>query len=101
MSVKVVLQNAKTQLEAQKKGVYSRAYESRIGELKPTLDDYVKVKTEEKMQAEAALTEAYTRAIESKKSEIETQAEFYATAQCVPVDNTIKELEKMIESAEE
>ena len=100
MSVKVVLENAKVQLEAQKKRIVAEAHDKKYAELKPSLDEYTKLKAQEKAEAEASLNASYQKAIASKEAEIEAQANLYANSEVAIIDNQISQLEEMIKNAQ-
>lgn len=101
MGVRIVLQNAKAQLEAQKQKVYQDAYNERYDELKPQIDAYTLEKKQEYDEAVVMLRGAYEEAVTAKKVECESLASGYAQMKMAVVDNSIAELNKMIEKAED
>ena len=100
MSVRIVLQNAKTQLEAQKQKVYNDAYQAKYADLKTQLDDYTIEKKREYDEAVLTLKAAFDEAINAKKAEFENLASSYADVQVSVIDKSISDLQVMIDNAE-
>lgn len=98
MSAKVILDNARTQLETQKKRTLIEAHDRRFAELKPELEEYTQKKAQEKADAEQALNESYQRAIAEKQAEIEMKASAYASSEAAVLDKQIMQLQSMIDS---
>lgn len=101
MSVKIVLQNAKAQLEAQKVKAYQEAYNEKYAELKPHIDTYSVEKKKEYDEAVVALKGAFDEAINAKKAEVESLSANYATVKVATIDNSIAELDAMISKAKD
>ena len=109
---KVILQNAKSQFEAQKQKVYKEAYDGKIAELKPDLDSYTAEKNQEYTQSIVTLKAAYDAAvaekrkacddaISAKKTEIESIASICASKRVSATENYISKLAEMIEGMED
>ena len=101
MGVRIILQNAKAQLEAQKQKVYQDAYSSKKEELKPQLDAYVVEKKKDYDDAVVRLKTAFDEAVSAKNKEVEALAASYASIKQSTIDNSIKELDEMIATAED
>lgn len=100
MSVKVILENAKAQLEAQKSKIYDEAKTTMIARLKPEYDTYVAQKKAERDEAIRTVTVAYENAIAEKRSSDEATACSYANAQTQAVVMSIERLNSMINDTE-
>jgi predicted component of type VI protein secretion system len=101
MSVKIVLQNAVAQLEAQKTKTFADAKAKKLTELTPTFDTYKQEQQAKYDEAVASLKTAFDKSITTKQEEIETQAKAYADVEVATIDNSITQLTKMIEAAED
>ena len=109
---KVILQNAKTQFEAQKQKVYKDAYDGKIAEMKSELDTFVAQKNQEYTQCINSLKTAYDEAvvekrkmcdeaISAKRNEIETTARMHADARVAATEQYIAKLAEMIDGMED
>lgn len=109
---KVILQNAKTQFEAQKQKVYKESYDAKVAEMKPDLDAFTAEKNQEYTQAIVSLKAAYDaavaekrktcdEAIAAKKAEVESTANIYASKRVAATDNFISKIEDMISEMED
>lgn len=109
---KVILQNAKTQFEAQKQKVYKDAYDGKVAEMKADLDAYTAEKNQEYTQAITSLKAAYDaavaekrktcdEAIAAKKAEVESTASIFASKKVAVTENYISKLEEMIAGMED
>lgn len=109
---KVILQNAKTQFEAQKQKVYKESYDAKVAEMKPDLDAFTAEKNQEYTQAIVSLKAAYDaavaekrktcdEAIAAKKAEVESTASIYASKRVAATDNFISKIEDMISEMED
>lgn len=101
MSVKIVLQNTVAQLETQKTKAYDEAKMLMLAQTKPILDEYRKTEQAKYEEAVTALKTALDNAIAEKQSEVEAQAKVYAETKVAKIDNSIAELKKLIETAED
>ena len=100
-ATKIVLQNAKAQLEAQKKTEYDNAYASKYAELKTQVDAFAAQKRQERDEAINQLTAAYNDAVEAKRKHCDDAinaqiATIDATAKNY-ADTRIAEIDKLIE----
>ena len=109
---KVILQNAKTQFEAQKQNVYKDAYDAKVAEMKADLDAYTAEKNQEYTQSIVALKAAYDaavaekrkacdEAIAAKKTDVESTASVFASKRIAATENYISKLEEMIAGMED
>lgn len=101
MSVKIVLENAKAQLEAQKSKAYADAKAQAIARLKPEYDAYVANKKAEYDEAVKTLTVAYENALAEKKATDEIAACAYADTQVGVINSSIEQLQKLIDGSAE
>lgn len=103
----VVLQNAKAQLEAQKKKIYADAYDSAITDKKAEIDEFKSNKQTAYVAKVAELKKAYDEALNemkknldeevaNKNAEIEAIAENYANTKVSETDNLIKQIDQLI-----
>ena len=103
----VVLQNAKAQLEAQKKKVFSDAYATAVAEKKTEIDEFKLSKQTAYTAKVAELKKTYDEALEAlkknldeevanKNAEIEAVAENYANTKVSETDNLIKQIDQLI-----
>lgn len=97
MSTKIILQNALTQLEAQRSQSYKNAYEAKTAELNGDLEAYRVEKRKEYDDAIIELKNRYECAINAKKDEIANKAKTYAEIVASDVDKNIADLKSMIE----
>ena len=95
MSVKIVLDNAIAQLNAQKSKAYNDALTTMTVQLNPDLDAYKAAKKKEYDETVAQLKAAYDAAISEKQAAINAQAKVYADNAVAKIDNTIAELQKL------
>lgn len=100
MSVKIILTNALTQLEAQKSQVYKTAYDAKTAELTAEYDAYRVEKKQEYDDAVIALKTRYENAMSAKKAEIDEKAKLYADIATATVDKNIADLKAMIDKTE-
>lgn len=108
---KIVLQNAKAQLEAQKKQEYDKAYSVRVSELRSAMDAYTLEKNKEYTDSVARLKAAYNEAVAEKKREmdeaiaarkatVESEACIYAAERAKTMDELIASVQLLIDKAE-
>ena len=95
MSVKIVLDNAIAQLNAQKTKAYNDALTTMTVQLNPELDAYKAAKKKEYDETVAQLKAAYDAAIAEKQSAINSQAKAYAETAVAQIDATIVQLQKL------
>ena len=100
MSVKIVLENAKAQLETQKKREFDVAYNAKYEELAPELGEFKKTAQTQYDEAVRALQETRDKAIQAKENEIAEKATAYAKTKSTELDGMIANLQAMIEKAE-
>lgn len=100
MSVKVILENALSQAEAQKTSVYNQAYNAKTAELASEYEAFKAVKKQEYDEAVLALKAKYDAAMSAKKEETDQKAKVYAELATNNVDKVIAELRTMIENTE-
>ena len=96
VSTDLIIQNAISQFEAQKKKAYQDAYDVKYNELKADYDVYVCEKQKEKAEAIGAINDAFTKTCEAKRFEIEGIANSYAEVQVTKLDGQINELKKLL-----
>ena len=101
MSTRIVLQNAISQLEAQKNTTYQKEKEAKLLELQPQLSTYLDAKQKEKEEAIGEVTKSFTEAIAAKKNEINNIAEVFAATKVAAIDKTINEIKKLVDNAAE
>ena len=101
MSVKIVLENAKAQLEAQKKREFDSAFNVKYEELAPELAEFKQTTQKEFDEAVHALQETRDKAITAKVAESEGKATDYANTKSTEIDKMIANLQAMIEKTEE
>lgn len=97
MSVKVILENALSQLDAQKTQTYKQAYDAKTAELTSEYDAYRIAKKQEYDDAVLALKARYDAAMSAKKEEIDEKAKLYADIAVAAIDKNIADLKAMIE----
>lgn len=95
MSVKIVLDNAIAQLNAQKTKAYNDALATMTTQLAPELDAFKATKRKEYDETVAQLKGAFDAAIAEKQAAINAQAKVYADAAVAQIDATIAELQKL------
>lgn len=95
MSVKIVLDNAIAQLNAQKTKAYNDALTTMTVQLTPELDAYKAAKKKEYDETVAQLKTAYDAAIAEKQAAINAQAKVFADNAVSKIDATIAELQKL------
>lgn len=111
MAVRIVLENAKAQLEAQKKREYAAAKEARLAELQTEYNEFKAEKDSELADAISELKAAYEAAVVAKQTqhdkvvsdreaEINRKAEEYATVKAAVLDGLIVDLQRMIDKTE-
>ena len=111
MAVKVVLENAKAQLEQQKAREFEVAKQAKMTELASEFNTFKAAKEKEYTDSISALKTAYDAAVLAKKqaydevvktkqTEINKQAEEYATGKAAVLEGLIAELQIMIEKTE-
>lgn len=109
---KIVLQNAKTQLEAQKQKIFNDAYAVKTAQLKADVDAFITLKTNEYNVSISKLKKAYDDAIAEKKKEFDNEiaekkksvdelATVYAGQQTSITQNLIFEIESLIAKVED
>ena len=101
MSVKIVLENAKAQLEAQKTKAYNEAKTQMIARLKPDFDVYAAQKKTEFDEAVKTLTDAYNNALTERKAADEARATNYAQSYVEKIDTSISQLQEIIDKTTE
>lgn len=103
----VVLQNAKAQLEAQKKKIYADAYASAIADKKAEIDEFKSNKQTAYAAKLEELKKAYDEALNemkknldeevaNKTAEVDAIAENFANMKVSETDNLIKQIEQLI-----
>lgn len=100
MSVKIVLENAKAQLENQKKREFETSYNMKFEELAPELSEFKRVTQQQYDEAVRALQETRDKAISAKQAEIEDKAKSYANLKSSDIDGMIANLQAMIDKTE-
>lgn len=100
MSVKIVLENAKAQLEAQKKKEFDTAYNAKYAELAPDLTAFKNEAQKQYDEAVKALEVAREKSVATKTAEIEEKASAFANSKSSEIDGMISNLQAMIEKTE-
>ena len=109
---KIVLQNAKSQLEAQKQKIFNDAHAVKAAQLKGEIDAFVAQKTTEYNASIAVLKKAYDAAVAEKKKacddeiaaskkSVDDEANAYAESQAAITQKLIDEIQKILESVED
>ncbi len=109
---KIILQNAKSQLESQKQKIFNDAHAVKIAQLKSEIDTFVAQKTNEYNASIAALKKAYDAAVAEKKKacddeiaerkkSVDDEAHAYAESQVAITQKLIDELQTILESMED
>lgn len=97
MSVKIVLQNAIAQLEAQKSQQNAELKRIKAAELKIEFDSYKQQKQQEYDTAVATLKSSLDAALVEKQVEIDTKINTYVDMQSTSLDVKIAQLQKMLD----
>lgn len=101
MGIKIILQNAKAQLEAQKTKAYNDAKNQMLARSKADYDAFAAQKKSEYDEAVKALNEAYNNALTERKSADERTACEYAESYVGEINNSINQLQEIIDKTAE
>lgn len=107
----IILQNAKTQLEAEKKKVYNDAYNNKMNELRTDFDKYSAEQNKIYNDTVAQLKAAYDAAVAEKRKTtdnliaarrggMESEAATYANERASYTDSLIAQIDELIAKTE-
>ena len=94
--IKVILENAKNQIEAKRTSTYNSAKQAMLAQLQPELDKFISGEKAKYEETVSILTKQYQASIDEKKHENEVKAGIYAENQIAKLNEKIEKLQDMI-----